>query len=383
MDTYVPDSSGINSLGGFSYQIRVFVYYMSILKENMQIEFETIDDVNVKKVNPNNIDDNDEDFISRVSGSDSNMAIQVKRTSIDASVAQKILLNWILLESSDNGVEKYILVTDEKYDNKDILFNKTAKEMFTIIEKSEKTTRAVIGKIKKKFNNNFSGFEKLYNNIKRKYEFVALENIDKRIDESYKVLFRKHGINTVIYYKRIAELLEHITVQIMECINKRNPYIFNFNDFMSLVEEICSRISEKTMIPLYSDFKKVHKINFKDLKVANSREYKQLLTCELPQTLIELNLIYCEYYKNLRLSYLETNKISKIENIEETTFENFQNIKFCLQRNGQDIPYNRLDETKKQSNTFADSEQIKFGSSIYLTKNKIDEEDKQISWKDE
>ncbi|APQ76665.1 hypothetical protein [Clostridium botulinum] len=383
MDAYVPDSSGISSLGGFSYQIRVFVYYMLLLKENTQIEFETIDDVNIKKITPDNIDDNDDNFFSSIKSSNSNIAIQVKRTSITEIVAQKVLLNWILLELSGNEIDKYILATNQKYNNEDILFNKTAEEVFLCVKESNRNGRAVITKVKNKFNNDFARFKKVYYTIKMKYEFVLFDNIDEEIDECCTMIFRKSGINQVVYYERIKELLKHITVQIIEAINKGNPYIFSFNNFMALIEEICLRITEDVIVPLYSDFKRIHKINFKDLQVANSREYKQLVACGLPQFLIEQHLIYCGYYKNLRLSYLETRKISKIDNIEETTFENFQNVKFRLQRSREDEPYNRLVETQKQSNSFADSEQIRFGSSIYLTKEKDDEEDRQISWKDE
>ena len=38
---YIPDESGINSLGGFAYQIKVFVSYMLSMDEGMQAEFET------------------------------------------------------------------------------------------------------------------------------------------------------------------------------------------------------------------------------------------------------------------------------------------------------------------------------------------------------
>ena len=86
----------------------------------------------------------------------------------------------------------------------------------------------------------------------------------------------------------------------------------------------------------------MHKIDFKDLGVSSSREYKQLISCDLSDYLIEQHLMYCGYYQNLRMSYLETNRLDKVEDIEETTFENFQNVKFKLQRSGQDIPYNRL-----------------------------------------
>jgi hypothetical protein len=380
MDIYVPDSSGISSLGGFSYQIRVFVYFMLLLEDNMQIEFETIDDVNIKKIKPNEIDDNDENFISKIRGKGSNTAIQVKRTSIPEGVAQKVLLNWMLLEASENVVTKYVLFTDQQYNNKDILFNKSAEELFKCVEKSDNSAKAIITKVKKKFKNNFKNFEEKYNSINEKYEFISLENIDEKIDEASAKLFRKAGINKVVYYGRIRELLQHITVEIMEAVNNKNAYVFRFNEFMALIEDICSRMTEEVNRPLYYDFKKMHTINFKDLKVANSREYKQLVACELSQVLIEQHLGFCGYYENLRLSYLETSKIGKIKDIEETTYENFQNAKFRLQRSGKDEPYNRLEETKKRSNSQTDSEQLKFGSSIYLTKEET--EDIQISWED-
>lgn len=43
--TFQPDQSGINSLAGFAYQIKVFAYYAFDLKEDMQVEFETTEDV--------------------------------------------------------------------------------------------------------------------------------------------------------------------------------------------------------------------------------------------------------------------------------------------------------------------------------------------------
>ncbi|WP_134911144.1 hypothetical protein [Paenibacillus sp. IHB B 3084] len=149
MDTYLPDSSGIYSLSGFSFQIRVFVCYMLTLEAGNQIEFETIDDVNVKKIKADEIDDYDENFHNKILGINSNRAIQVKRTNITESSAQKILLNWILLESSDNEISEYVLFTDNEYGNKDILFDRSAKEHFELIKESKKNSKAIITKVKK------------------------------------------------------------------------------------------------------------------------------------------------------------------------------------------------------------------------------------------
>ena len=62
MDSFVPDQSGINSLGGFSYQIKVFVFYMLSMSDNIQVEFEAVDDVSVRKLIPETIDDNEDKF---------------------------------------------------------------------------------------------------------------------------------------------------------------------------------------------------------------------------------------------------------------------------------------------------------------------------------
>ena len=93
MDTFVPDQSGINSLGGFAYQIKVFVFYMLSMSENMQVEFETIDDVSVRKLIPETIDDNEDKFRNLVISISGIKAIQVKRTLITVDTAKQIILN--------------------------------------------------------------------------------------------------------------------------------------------------------------------------------------------------------------------------------------------------------------------------------------------------
>ncbi|MDO0874406.1 hypothetical protein [Carnobacterium divergens] len=57
---------GISSLGGFAFQIRVFLYYLLNLDENEMIEFEAIDDINVSKIESLNIDKYEISFISKI-----------------------------------------------------------------------------------------------------------------------------------------------------------------------------------------------------------------------------------------------------------------------------------------------------------------------------
>ena len=98
----------------------------------------------------------------------------------------------------------------------------------------------------------------------------------------------------------------------------------------------------------------------------------------LPELKNNFNEIFndCEWQE-----YLEINKTRKIQEIEETTYENFEDAKYKLQISGTDTPMNRLEETKKRSNSYADSEQIRYGAGIYLTRE--DEIEHQISWEDE
>ncbi|MFP7335058.1 hypothetical protein SFC23_17060 [Shouchella clausii] len=381
MTTYQPDSSGINSLSGFSFQIRVFVYYMLQLNKGMQIEFETIDDVNISRIQANEFDRYDGSFINKLTDNDSNTVVQVKRTSITESTTKQVLFNWMLIECSDNNISNYVLFTDDAYKNVDIMFNRSAEDLFKLVQESNKKKTATISRVKNLFLDNFKEFERVYNSIKEKYMFVSSENIDDEIDEQCAIIFRKAGINSVVYYSRLKELLQHITVKVMDNINNNKPYIIGYNDFMTLVEDISSRISDQMNNPLYANFKKLHPIDFSDLKIAESREYKQLLACKLNKVLLEHHLGYGVYYKDLRFRYMETNKLGTIENIEQTTYENFENVKFMLQRENKDEPYNRLDGTKKLENSYALNEQIRYGSCIYLTKDEIT--DIQISWKDE
>lgn len=104
---YIPDESGINSLGGFAYQIKVFVSYMLSMEEGMQAEFETADDIAISKMTPDIIDDNEDKFRNLIVSPNGIKAIQVKRTSITEKVAKQVLLNWMLLEKGNTEEEFY------------------------------------------------------------------------------------------------------------------------------------------------------------------------------------------------------------------------------------------------------------------------------------
>lgn len=374
------DNSGINSLAGFAYQIKVFAYYAFDLKDGMEIEFETIEDVNLKTITSAEIDKQSQSFVCKATDNGVNKAVQVKHTSISNAVAQQMLLNWILLEQSSYNVEKYILFTDKSYQNDGNIFSKATKELHKTVVASDKKDNATITKVKNLFETNYTEFEKVYSYIQNKFEFVDLDNIDFEIDRKASIHFRK-AANSVIFGQRLKEFLQHITIQILDAVMNKKPYVLTYSGFINVVEDISNRFTPEITAPCYCDFKKINKIDLKDSKFSTSREFVQLHSCGLTDRLIKQHLLYGMYYYVTSLKYMENNRAKKIEEIEETTFENFENVKFALQRNKIDTPYNRLEETKKQPNSFAENEQIKYGSSIHLTKEDIG--NNRISWEDD
>ena len=105
------NDSGINSLAGFSYQMKVFILKSATLNENEKIEFETIDDIAFKKVKDNDLDNQD----ALLHQENKSIAVQVKKTNVTLSVLEKVLYNWLLLK--DKKIDGYYLVTDYDYGN--------------------------------------------------------------------------------------------------------------------------------------------------------------------------------------------------------------------------------------------------------------------------
>lgn len=106
------NKSGINSLAGYAYQIKVFVYYSFLLKENEEVSYELFDDVGIKSIQTTELDD----YNVKLTNANKINAVQVKHTSIDAEDKNKIIYNWILA-SQNNNIEKYTLFTDSEYNN--------------------------------------------------------------------------------------------------------------------------------------------------------------------------------------------------------------------------------------------------------------------------
>lgn len=312
---YSTGESGIKSLAGFAYQIKVLIYYLALLQKNQQIEFETLEDVNIRSFETSKIDNYSDSYKCIMGNIEGNIAIQVKRTSISSITAEKILYNWLITEKNHSNVNRYILFTDKEYGNEDNVFEINAEELFNKINNSNKKANSLITRVKNMFDANLEEFKNIYNSIKNKYEFKSIEEIDNEILNRYEERFQRGGIPEVIYYMRIQELMRYITEEIMKSVSEGKPFICTYDKFIKQIVEICRNIDEDEPVISYSSFKKNNTIDWEDLEVINSREYIQLSECNLPRKSIENHLMYKIYYESLKCSYMENNRVRKIDEI--------------------------------------------------------------------
>lgn len=373
---YQPDKSGLVSLGGFSYQIKVFAVLATELREGEKIGFETFDDVAKEHISPNTFDDIVEANIRK-----NVTAIQVKRTNVSDKIAQGILLNWIQLENSGLNIEKYTLFTESSYKNNantltDINIDTLIKE----IKDSKKTAKSNITKVKNILEKiGEDKLKEIIEQIKRKYSFE-----DRSINESLVQNLKRdfaYSVNQVIFKDRLEAYLQHLTYNIIVNAEKNLSYELTYEENCRIIEMIRSEISEKQYDISYSEFQKLNPIEEFDSKILKQREYKQLEDCALSEKTIKRLLVQELYYKHNRTKLLESLQAKTVSNIEITSYENFEDVKEDLISKGDDTPYNRMSNTIKCNNSYAKDDQIKKGSCIYLTGDDIEEN--QISWSDD
>lgn len=373
---YQPDKSGLVSLGGFSYQIKVFAMLAAELKEGETIEFETFDDVAKEKISPNTFDDVVEANIRT-----SITAVQVKKTKVSDKVAKGILLNWIQLENSNLNIEKFILYTESSYENKEnSLINVDADALIKEVKESEEKANSNKTKVKKILEKiGEDNLKEIIARIKSKYSFDD-RSIDNALVQSLKRDFA-YSVNQVIFKDRLEEYLQRLTYSIIINAEKKLPYELTYEKYCRIIEEIRNDISEKQYSISYSQFQKLHPIEKIDAKILEQREYKQLVECSLAESRIKRMLVQELYYKHNRAKLLESLYAKKVSDIEITSYENFEEAKEELAMKGEDTPYNRMSSTLNRGNSYAKDDQIRKGSCIYLTGDDIEEN--QISWSDD
>lgn len=364
---------GIISLSGFAFQIRVFIYYLSEISDGESLRYEILDDISFKN---DNLDEMDSNIL--VKGAPTFKAIQVKKSELKQADKKKILKNWLILELENKNIDEYHLVLEGSMDG-ELFDNKLVDAIYHDIETSSSKRKDSLDQRLRAKKLTKDELETTIGIIKEKFQ-LQLNNIDKLIDAKFTDIFHK-VYSQVVYKQRVEEMCSHITCQIIKNARRRLTYSLDYKSFIDMVEDIARRFTKERSEPSYVDFKQTNKIDLEDLKIVTSREFIQLQYCDLTEGELKKHLIHKLYFENALRNSLETGLYRDYENLLETTYENYQETITELNRKKNDFPIERLIEINKKSNSYATNEQIKFGSSIYLTRDA--EVDRLISWKDE
>ena len=375
------NDSGLSSLSGFSYQIKVFILRLTQLQQGQRVEFETLDDVAVRSLSSKD-SISDSCFKWKVDETSSIEVFQVKQTNVSESVRRQVLYNWLLAYNQKPDISKFTLYVAQGYSiNEKAFTNDSEKEYQTIIE-SDKAVTALVSRVKQIYKDDLTKFKRDYQTICSKSTIERLGDIDELIAEQLITPFHATAadIGKTYFEKRIAELFTRICARIMDCAGQRSPYVCGHAEYMQLCEEICKDISPTQYTPDYEAFRQVFSQDDLTSEITNAREYRQLRYCKLSNSEILDHLSWEQYYQSIRQHYLADAKKDAISKTESIAHQNHKDVVYELQDENKDTPRLRLIKTKRCEISTLHDEFSRWGTYIFLTQNDLPN---KISWKDE
>ncbi len=373
------DKSGIYSLAGFAYQIKIFALQIPNLHADEYVGYEIVDDIAVK-TSLESLDDVDSTcaFITKDSLFE---AIQVKNTLVSPSGAKRIIMNWMSSQIEKHNIGKFLLITSNAETNIDVLQKVSFDDIYDAIESALLNKRSLEAKLKK-LHLTRKELKDYFDYVVNNSEIKIITNSEAAIYDAYKDFFILDGVVEYTYLKRLEQFLMHITNDLLNMIQKGIGYKLNYQKVQQMRNQYITCISDERYEPCFSDFKKIRKININEVAQLKKREYQQLCECiGLDDTLIIQNLLLGEFYAECKRHYCDLGKLDVPEAIEETAHSNFCDVKAYLKARNEDTPDNRLHNTKEKANAHAQSDEIRKGVCINLTGAQISSE-LQISWKD-
>lgn len=197
------NDSGLSSLSGFSYQIKVFILRLTQLQQGQRVEFETLDDVAVRSLSSKD-SISDSCFKWKVDETSSIEVFQVKQTNVSESVRRQVLYNWLLAYNQKPDISKFTLYVAQGYSiNEKAFTNDSEKEYQTIIE-SDKAVTALVSRVKQIYKKRFAEDEvkqralldRLQKIVEGKAEYAYLVNpiISLTVDLDKSISFNKYLI---------------------------------------------------------------------------------------------------------------------------------------------------------------------------------------------
>lgn len=227
------NDSGLSSLSGFSYQIKVFILRLTQLQQGQRVEFETLDDVAVRSLSSKD-SISDSCFKWKVDETSSIEVFQVKQTNVSESVRRQVLYNWLLAYNQKPDISKFTLYVAQGYSiNEKAFTNDSEKEYQTIIE-SDKAVTALVSRVKQIYKDDLTKFKRDYQTICSKSTIERLGDIDELIAEQLITPFHATAadIGKTYFEKRIAELFTRICARIMDRAGQRSPYVCVHAEYM-------------------------------------------------------------------------------------------------------------------------------------------------------
>ncbi|MCI7435035.1 MAG: hypothetical protein MSH22_00325 [Spirochaetia bacterium] len=356
------NNAGIIALGGFVYQILVFIAKLSKIEKGQIFEYEVEDDISVKELAK----------IEECKGSskldDKYRYFQIKKTDVTEEKAKKTLFNWLLTENDGD----YYLIVCEGYSIDDtFITTKDAKEIYDDLD-GKKSNNSLEKKVFLKYKENdlFETFEKKINTIRKHYYLENDYLPNKRIIENYEKIMHKTSSDEDIYLERIKQFCDNIQLQIIQNAYNNKSYSIDYDNFYQLIDEICTSITNVTFHSNYQLYKNKIELN-EDIK--KKREFIQLNECSLSDRQIITYLENELYYEDFKDFSIQHNCRIKIDNIEEEAIQNYEESK---DDDKNDSPKKLLLDTTRKIISNTNDKMQSTGTYISLTS----EENKKISW---
>lgn len=356
------NNAGIIALGGFAFQILVFVAKLAEIEKNNIFNYEVDDDISSK-----NISERDEWNGTLKTDNEFNY-YQVKKTNITESKAKKTLYNWLLTEKKGN----YFLIVGKGYAIDDFFITtRNANAIYDDLDgsKSNKSLEKQVY-LKYKVNNLFNEFLDKINDIRNHYYLEAEYDPREKIFRNYEKLMHKTSSDTTIYKRRLKKFCDQIQLDILEESGNNKAYSIDYDTFIRYIDEICTLTTNEEFISNYQAYKNKIELNN---SIKNRREYLQLNECSLTEAQIITYLENELYYEDFKNYSIEHNNLIRIDNIEEEACQNFEESKDDEKN---DTPKKLLKDTTGKLITNTNDKMQSTGTYISLTS----EESKRISW---
>lgn len=379
------NNSGLYSLSGFAFQIKVFVWQMSKMVQDQQVEFETADDVVIRR--PKEFDTQEEHVRGKVAKAGTKDALelfQVKNTNVSRTKSYKTLCNWFIeLNRTPHLPQRFVLIYNPAFAFTNEPFAGDADKVWRAVSQTaNKQPQGVASQVKELYKSDIDKFKKDYQYIIERTSIIRVTDIDAEIMTCLAAPLHKDSDESPIYRSRVRELLTKVTSRILDAVAKvpPQPFICSYLEYMQICEQVTRDISMDSFHPDYTAYSRTHEVDIDAPEIISSREYVQLQACRLNAERIKQHLSFNQYYQSVRFHYIEDNMLERVENIETITRENFEDVVAELQTAGHDQPLSRLLKTKDKTNSQISDEFGRWGSCIYLTGENVSD---RISWKDD